>query len=132
VPLSATRSPPLGRRRTVLSKGAGLVAQQILDTSEFFGEGARPHDSIWNFWVVFDLVPVHRLAHVEVHSETESVGEGAFMKNLRGNSTPYRNNGREEDEEPEDIDIPQPSEAIQSNQDERKSKRHGTKDLYRH
>ena len=48
------------------------------------------------------------------------------------NSTPYRDNGREEDEEPEDVDIPQPSEAIKSNENQRKGECHSTKDLYRH
>ena len=60
----------MGGRHTVLSKGAGLVTQQILYTSKLFGEGARPHDSVWDFWVMFDLVSIHCLAHVEVHAET--------------------------------------------------------------
>jgi len=63
----------MGSYHTVLSKGAGLVTQQIFDTSKFFGKSARPHDSVWNFWVMFDLMPVHCLAHIEIHSETESV-----------------------------------------------------------
>lgn len=62
----------MGSCHTVLSKGAGLVTQQILNASKFFGKSARPYDSVWNFWVVFDLVSIHRLAHVEIHSKTES------------------------------------------------------------
>jgi len=63
---------------TVLSKGAGLVTQQILDTSKFFGKSARPHDSVWNFWVMFDLVPVHRLAHVKIHSKAKNPSGGGY------------------------------------------------------
>lgn len=80
---------------------------------------------------MFDLVPIHRFAHVEIDPETESSLRGVH-KVLERNSTPYRNNGREEDEETKDVDIPRPSEAVKSHEDERKSEGHGTKDLYRH
>jgi len=52
-------------------------------------------------------------------------------KELKRNNTPYRNDGREEDEEPEDVDIPQPSEAVKSNENERKGECHSAKNLYR-
>ena len=80
---------------------------------------------------MFDLVPIHRLAHVEIDSETESPLRGSYTV-LEKNSTPYRNDGREEDEEPKDVDIPHPSEAVKGNEDQRKSKCHSTKDLYKH
>lgn len=62
-------------------------------------------------------------------SETESPFRGMDTV-LEKNSTPYRNDGREEDEEPKDVNIPHPSEAVMGNEDERKSKCHSTEDLY--
>ena len=80
---------------------------------------------------MFDLVPIHRLAHVEIDSETDSPLRGSDTA-LDKNSTPYRNDGREEDEESKDVNIPHPSEAVKGNEDDRKSKCHSTKDLYKH
>jgi hypothetical protein len=77
---------------------------------------------------MFDLVPIHRLAHIKIDSETRSPLRGVYEVLQRSN-TPYRNNGREEDKEPKDIDIPQSSEAVESNEDKRKSECHSTKDL---
>ena len=121
----------MGSCHTVLCKGASLVTQQVLYTSEFFGKSARPHDSVRNFWIMFNLVPIHCLAHVEVHSETECSLQGV-CEEWKKNSIPDRDNGREEDEEPEDVDIPQPPKAVKRNEDERKGECHSTQYLHRH
>ena len=69
------------RKHTILSKGPCLVAQQVRDSPQFFRKRARPHDSVRNFAVVHDLRGVHRLAHIQVDTQTD------------------RDNGGEEDEE---------------------------------
>ena len=38
-------------------------------------------------------------------------------------------NGREKNKETEDIDIPEPAEAIKGNKDKREGERHGAQDL---
>ena len=80
---------------------------------------------------MFDLVAIHRLTHIEIDSETESPLRGIDTV-LEENSIPYRNDGREEDEESKNVDIPYPPEAVKGNEDDRKSKCHSTKDLYKH
>ena len=53
----------------------------------------------------------------------------AGVKRKKMRNTPDRNNGREENQEPEHIDIPKPAEPIQCYKDNRERKRDRTQDL---
>jgi hypothetical protein len=57
-------------KRTILSQRSSLVAEQVLDPSQLFGEGAGPYDRTRDFWVVLDLMGIDGLAHIEIYTQT--------------------------------------------------------------
>lgn len=81
---------------TVLSQGSSLVGQQIFDSAKFFRDGAGSDNGSWDLLVVHDLPAVHSLAHVQVHTERDG------------------NDGREENQKSEEVDVPQSLESIES------------------
>ena len=57
-------------RRTILCQRSSLVAEQVFDPSQLFGESAGSHDCTRDFWVVLDLMGIDGFAHIEIYSQT--------------------------------------------------------------
>jgi hypothetical protein len=57
---------------TILRKGARLVTEKILDATKLLRQCARAYYSVRDLIVVHNLVPVDRLAHIQINTEAAS------------------------------------------------------------
>lgn len=69
--------------------------------------------------------------HVEVDAQTSGWCESILVERFKQDkwSGPDRDDRREKDEEPEDIDIPRASETVQRDENHRKCEGYSTQDL---
>jgi len=95
----------------VLRQSPCFVTQEVSCPSEFFRQCAGSDDRVRDFRVVHDMVRVHSLSHVQIHSKTRWV----ILKTICDRATGHQpdwNDRREKNQESKDINIPRSSEAV--------------------
>lgn len=80
---------------TVLSQSSSLVGQQVFNSTKLFRDGAGSDNGSWDLLIIHDLPAVHSLAHVQVNTERDG------------------DDGRKENQESEEVDVPQALESIE-------------------
>lgn len=113
----------------ILRERAGLVAEQIFYPPKLFRQGARSDNRIGNLGIVHDLMRIDGLSHIQIDSQTADCMNVLCLW-LMVRDSPDRDNRGEQDQEPEEINIPGTSEPIQRNEDKRERKRYRTQNLF--
>jgi hypothetical protein len=66
----AKEQPTMAITRTILSQSTRLVCEQVGNTTQLFGQGARAHDGVWDLMIILNLVRINRLSHIEIDTKT--------------------------------------------------------------
>ena len=101
-----------------MSQSASLVTQKVLNPPELFRESARSDNGIRNLAVRHDEMGVDSLAHVKVNTKTILLVSIVERCVVYPANSPDRNDRRKENQKPEDVDVPLPSETVESNHGE--------------
>lgn len=96
---------------TILGQSSSLIREKILDSSKFLGYSAGADDGSRDLLVIHNLPPIYGFAHIQVDTERD------------------RDDGREENQETEQVNVPQSLESIECDHGKRERQSEGAEDL---